>query len=129
MKRLAYLGPWIGLVTLLGCSTQPPSTGKGAAAELHALFDREWEFRLREQPILATSVGRHEYDHLLPSVALEDYERRIETWRGMLGELDAIDRSQLDAADQISADIFRSQLTTFIEDFEYGAYQIPLTVD
>ncbi|MEM7586431.1 MAG: DUF885 domain-containing protein, partial [Acidobacteriota bacterium] len=46
-----------------------------------------------------------------------------------LGELDAIDRSQLDAADQISADIFRSQLTTFIEDFEYGAYQIPLTVD
>ena len=29
---------------------------------LHALFDRAWETQLRENPLFATSVGRHEYD-------------------------------------------------------------------
>ncbi|MCP3960323.1 MAG: DUF885 domain-containing protein [bacterium] len=112
-----------------GCSTQSPSTESDEAAKLHTLFAEEWDFRTREDPLLATSVGRNELDHLLPQMTLEDLERRVETWGGFLDRLPAIDRDGLDETDRISADIFSGQLRSFIEDFEAGAHQIPLTVD
>src|SRR6202790_4529081 len=54
----------------------PAAPGALAATHLHALFDREWEMRLRDEPLFATEVGRHEYDALLPEVAYADLERR-----------------------------------------------------
>lgn len=99
------------------------------AARLHALFEREWEMRLRENPLRATSVGRHEYDHRLPSVAREDVARRAEAARGFLDELASIDRSALGTRDRVSYDIFRTQLEDRITDFELGAYQIPINAD
>jgi uncharacterized protein (DUF885 family) len=100
-----------------------------AASRLHDLFDREWELRLKENPFLATSVGRHEYNHLLPSVAAEDRARRAEVTRDFLDELSTIDRSALDTKDRVSHDIFRTQLEDRITSFEFGAYQIPINAD
>ena len=117
------------LVVFAACAGPQPEPASDASSKLHALFAKEWDFRTRENPLLATSVGRHDFNHLLPSVKLDDLERRVNTWRGMLDELAAIDRARLTAADQVNADIFSSQLESFIEDFEFGAYQIPLTVD
>ena len=111
-----------------GCG-EAPSADPEESARLHDLFAQEWDFRTREDPLLATAVGRHDFDHLLPSVAVEDLERRVDTWRGFLDQLAVIDRSELTEVDRVNADIFRNQLASLIEDFEYGAYQIPLTVD
>jgi len=101
----------------------------GETARLHALFDREWEMRLRDNPIFATSVGRHEYDALLPSMSLADLERRHRAAQEMLAELAAIDRSRLSAADVVSAEIWHGQLRDRIADFELGAYQMPFNAD
>ena len=49
-------------------------------ARLHALFDKNWETRLRESPTFATSVGRHEYDDRLPSVTPADLAQ--DAWLG-----------------------------------------------
>ena len=46
------------------------------AARLWALFDREWEIRLEENPLFATSVGRHEWNDRLPAMRPADLERR-----------------------------------------------------
>ncbi len=116
-------------LTLITGVAAGETTSSEEASRLHDLFAREWELRLREDPLLATSVGRHDYDHSLPSVEIEDLRRRAETWRGFLDELAAIDRQRLGEVDRIHHEIFRSQLESFIEDFEAGAHQIPLTVD
>ncbi len=105
------------------------ATVTGEASRLHDLFDREWQFRLHEDPLFATAIGHHDGDHLLTSVKVEDLGRRALTWRGFLGELAEIDRDRLSEDDRINADIFRGQLESFIEDFEAGAHQVPLTVD
>ncbi len=118
-----------GLILLTNTAAQSESPPSGAAARLHDLFAREWDFRLREDPLMATAIGRHDFDHLLPSVKIEDLERRVGVWRGFLDELGRIDRAQLGDDDRINADIFHSQLESFILDFEAGAHQIPLTVD
>ena len=59
----------------------------GEDKRLAALFEREWELRLAEDPLFATSVGRHEWNDRLPSMRSEDLERRRRAWQGMLDEL------------------------------------------
>ena len=99
------------------------------SAALHELFAEEWETRLREDPLTATSAGRHEYDHLLPSRTLKDLQRRHHSDRRFLERLHTIDRAALNDSDRISYDIFARQLTVRMEEFEIGHYRLPLTVD
>ncbi|HEX9670095.1 MAG TPA: DUF885 domain-containing protein [Thermoanaerobaculia bacterium] len=99
------------------------------SGRLHDLFRREWELRLRADPLLATSVGRHDYDDRLPSVALEDLARHVEATLAFLAELDAIDRAWLPTADRTHADIFRRQLEDRLADYRFGDWQIPFNAD
>jgi uncharacterized protein (DUF885 family) len=96
---------------------------------LRALFDREWEVRLAESPLFATSVGRHEWNDRLPSMRPEDLERRRQTWQAMLDELAAIDRDALDAGGRINAEIFRRQLEDRVLDHRFGGYRLPINAD
>ena len=75
--------------------------------DLQALFDKEWEFRLREFPMLATYVGRNEYDDRLARVTAQEQLRRAEFWRGILGELETLEqRSAWSGTDRINAEAF-----------------------
>lgn len=96
---------------------------------LHQLFDREWAFRLAEDPLLATAVGGRETDHLLPDVSVEAQRRRVAVWKDFLAQLAAIDQARLSEEDLVNYAIFESQLTGFIEEFDSGHYRFPLTVD
>jgi len=64
-----------------------------SAGAFHALVDEEWEARLREEPLLASSVGDHRYDDRLPSVAPADLQRGADRRRSTLQRLQAIDRA------------------------------------
>jgi uncharacterized protein (DUF885 family) len=105
------------------------SEGGDAAARLHTLFEREWEHRLEQNPLLATDVGRHEYNDRLPSAAPEARERRVEATRGFLEELAAIDRAELSDQDRVSYDMFRRQLEERVAELEFGDWQIPINAD
>jgi uncharacterized protein (DUF885 family) len=105
------------------------SGNSGEVAKLHDLFHRDWEARLREDPLFATSVGRHEYDDRLPDLSFAELQRQAEETRGFLAELDKIDRAQLPAEEVVNADIFRSQLENRLADFTLGIYQMPFNAD
>ncbi|HEV8579466.1 MAG TPA: DUF885 domain-containing protein [Thermoanaerobaculia bacterium] len=107
----------------------PIAAAADEAAKLHDLFNREWEVRLKEDPLLATSVGRHEYDDRLPSMTLADLERRNVADKAFLGELAAIGRSQLPPEEQVNYDIFQRQLETRIANYELGDDQMPFNAD
>ncbi len=111
------------LLLFAGCA------GRDDASRLHALFDKEWEFRLKENPLFATSVGRHEWDYRLPSVTKQDQQRRAQFWRGLLGELKTIRRDRLASPERINYDIFKRLLEDRIAEYEFGTYEIPLTAD
>jgi uncharacterized protein (DUF885 family) len=120
MKRL----PILVLLLLVSLPAAADETAK-----LHALFDREWEYRLKEDPILATSVGRHEYDDRLPSMAPADLERRAAADKAFLGELAAIGRAHLPSEEQVSYDMFKRQLENRVANFELGDDQMPFNAD
>lgn len=100
-----------------------------ATADFHRLLDEEWEARMRESPLLATSVGDHRYDDRLPSVAPADLQRSAERERATLQRLQAIDRAGLDVADRISYDMLARELKDELSDHEFGAWQLPINAD
>ncbi len=126
MRATALL---FSLIFSMNTIAQNPTATADDATRLHDLFAREWEFRLREYPLVGTYAGRHELNHRLQSLEPADLERRYQAWRGFLDELADIDRERLSDDDRINYDIFQSQLGDFVRDFEAKAYQIPLTVD
>jgi len=112
------------LLALAACSAPPDE-----AERLHALFDREWEFRIAENPWFATWVGEHTANDRLPSLALEELERRTEFDREILAELETIDLDGLSVEDRINARVFERQLRAGIAGFEAGDYQMPINAD
>src|SRR5688572_6029747 len=98
-------------------------------ARLHAIFDKSWEASLRESPLFATSVGRHEYGHLLASITPDDLKRQADRVRTTLAELKTIDRSKLPPLEAVNYDMFRRTLEDDLASYELGDYQITLNAD
>jgi uncharacterized protein (DUF885 family) len=105
------------------------ATGADDTSRLHDLFKREWEARLKADPLEATSVGRHEYDALLPSSTFADLQRENAVAKAFRDELAGIDRTRLSAVDQVNYDIFKRQLDNGIAEFDLGGYQMPFNAD
>lgn len=124
MRRFEYLFAASIAIAFVGCF--PDGTNE-VHDQLYELFQEAWEFRLREDPLLATSVGDHRYNDRLPTVTITDYERRAQTTRGYLDRLRTIDRSSLTPEDRISYDIFKRLGLDEIAEFEHQAYLIPIT--
>jgi uncharacterized protein (DUF885 family) len=106
-----------------------PPAQTGPAAAFHRLLDEDWEARLRENPLLASSVGDHRYDDKLPSVAPADLARSAERERSELARLKAIDRARLDTSDRISYDMLTRELQDDLADYGFGSWQLPINAD
>ena len=112
-------------LSLAACS----SDGADPARELHQIFEDEWAFRLREDPLFATSVGVHDFNDRLPEVSEEAEQRRVRFQEGLLARLDRIGRDRLGRKDLVDLDIFRIQLDSRIASFHYRSHLIPILAD
>src|SRR5579859_1265536 len=97
--------------------------------KLHEIFDKNWEQRLRESPMFATSVGRHEYDDKLGSVTPADLARRQQQRKETLVELKTVDRATLPPNEQVNYDIFKEQIEQGIESYDFADYEMPINAD
>lgn len=98
-------------------------------SELNALFQEEWQWRLKEDPLSATSVGVNTYNDQLPQVTEKDEERRAHDRQAFLDRLHKIDPSKLNNSDRISYELFEYQLQDAILDFQFKSYLIPWNAD
>ncbi len=114
----------LAAVAALSCAPAPD-----ARDDLYALFDEDWEARVRESPQLATSLGDHSRNDELSDMSLAAIERRVERRRDVLRRFEEMDTSGLTAADRVNARMFERQLRASVEGFEFGGYQMPLNAD
>ncbi len=122
MKKLLFV------VFILSCNLNFVAEIK-PNAELHALFQQEWKWRLSENPLLATSVGVHTYNDKLPSVTQKDEERRAQFRREVLNRLHKIDPTKLNNTDRVSYELFEHGLQDNLSEFEFKSYLIPWNAD
>ncbi len=113
------------LLSLAACSSDTVDP----ARELHRIFQDEWEFRLGEDPLFATSVGVHDFNDRLPEVSEAAEQRRARFLERLQVRLDQIDRGRLSREDQINLDIFRIQLDSRITSFRHRSHLIPILAD
>lgn len=98
-----------------------------AAGQLHQLFRLDWEHRLVEDPEFATEVGFPGQNHRWSDLSPAAIARRQRELQAPLKVIRAIDRAQLDAADQLSYDLFRKNCEQAIEGTRYPVEYLPIT--
>jgi uncharacterized protein (DUF885 family) len=113
------------LVMLAGANPSSSDAGTRFAS----LVERNWQWRLREYPTLATSVGVNDYNDRLEDASLTAIERRDRETKAFLAELDAIPKEALGAADRTDAEILRTQLVEAIDSVRLGEPFLTLNAD
>ena len=93
---------------------------------LHALFDREWQYDLQQNPTRSSQLGDRRWNDLWPDRTLAAIQRSHEHQVQILKELAQIDRSKLSAADQLNYDLFKKDYEMDIEAHQYRWYLVPL---
>ncbi len=109
------------LLILIGNSAYP-----AARDDFAALLEDAWEWQLRENPVMASSLGDRRYNDRWQDSSLESIASRQEMQRAFNARLLAIDSSQLDEMDQLNYELFRRDLMTDIEGFRFRDYLIPI---
>ena len=94
-----------------------------------ALYQKEWAWRLKQFPQLATAVGVHAYDAELGHVDGKSQAARLRYWTAVRAELTQLDVSSLPATAQVDYAIYQAQLDNLIAAVELGSWLMPMTSD
>jgi uncharacterized protein (DUF885 family) len=117
-------------VACVAAVSQGPRPGAGppneATRALHALFDEEWEYAMRENPTWASALGDRRYNDRWPDLSLAAVERRHRHQSEVLDRLKRIDRAALSPADQLNYDLFKKDFEEGVEGYKYRWHLVPL---
>jgi len=119
--RLILLG--LAMVLLASAAFAQEAAGKKA---LHDLFDREWEYDLRESPTRASQLGDRRWNDRWSDMSLAAIKRRHDHDLEVLANVAKIDRTKLSKPEQLNYDLFKKDLELAIEGFKYRWYLVPL---
>lgn len=119
---------WMGLAPLAAQEAASPGQPEDTETALHALFEREWEITLRENPTFASTLGDRRYNHLWPDVSLAAIERRHQHRLEVLSELDGIDYNALSDEDKINYTLFRRQHEVGVEGHQFRWFLAPVNM-
>src|SRR5688572_23978484 len=86
---------------------------------LHALFDREWQYDLEQNPTRASQLGDRRWNDRWPDRSPAAIQRRHDRNVQVSKELAQIDRSKLSPADQLNYDLFKRVYEVEIEEHQY----------
>ena len=104
---------------------QTASTANVAAdAALHALFDREWEWELTQDPLWASYLGDRRWNDRWPDITADAIAARQTHRQAVLKELAAIRPDRLSPADRTSYDIFKHQYELTVEGYQHRYHLI-----
>jgi uncharacterized protein (DUF885 family) len=99
----------------------------GPAEDFHALIDEVWEWRLEQNPVFASSLGDRRFNDRWTDNSIEAIQERHERRRAFLDRVIAIDSSQLSADDRLNYELFRRDLQSDIEGYQYKSWLMPIS--
>jgi uncharacterized protein (DUF885 family) len=96
-------------------------------AAFRSLLDDHWQWSLRQNPVLATTLGEHRYDRELGDLSLGAMDRRARDEAAFLARADAIDTTELTPAERVTRAILRRGLAESIEANGFGQRAVLFT--
>jgi prolyl oligopeptidase len=115
------------LLTVSSAAAADPDGDSEAARELHALFDESWERTLREFPTFASELGVAEGNSRWRDLSSESLREFHQYQESLLGRIDAIDPQDLSPADRINRRLFRREIASDVEGWQFRWHLVPLT--
>ena len=109
---------------LLAAVTHAQQPSNTAATALHALFDREWEWELTQDPLWASYLGDRRWNDRWEDISPNALAGRQAHRASVLKDLAAIPRDGLSPADRLNYDIFRHQYQMVVEGFQHRQHLI-----
>jgi len=106
-RRYAPLLAALAMLALAPCAD---AVGEGTDARFEALSRRFVDEFGRYSPVQATALGDHRFDAELDDLSASGRARTLDWVRGMLGELESIDRAGLSRTNQVDAAMLENQL-------------------
>ena len=100
-----------------------------ADAKLKALYDAEWDWRLKEEALLPSNEGPPVAADHFPRVDAANQQRRLDYYTNVLAELGRIPRDQLSAEEKVNAQVFETMVEGFVADLRYKLYEAPFNAD
>ena len=104
-------------------------SAQSEAEKLHRLFADEWENRLQEDPLFASSQGVNDYNDRLPEDGEAAEARRFAQSRDFMNRLEAVNRVALSDEDKLNYDLFHFVITDRVQRAAFEPYRIPLLSD
>lgn len=99
-----------------------------ALSPVKALFNRFWDWRLKEFPEFATFIGDHSYDDKLQSYTIESFQSRKITVGTFLEEASQLLlNSNLEDEDKINLEYFICDLNIFMKGMNAKGYFFPIS--
>lgn len=95
---------------------------------LHALFDAEWDWTMKENPTWASQLGDPRHDDRWPDVSLDVWRQRKKHRQKILERLDTFDVEKLSKSDRVNLALFRREYASKIEGHQYRWFLLPLTM-
>lgn len=105
------------------------SAHAGPAEDLNRLFADAWQWRLADDPFMATMRGVHAHDGRVPDVSATAQAARLAALEAFRARLDQIPRAALDEADLLNADLFAFDLDGRIAEARFRTWRIPFLSD
>ena len=94
----------------------PATRGTASESErIKSLYDRQWQWALREFPELSTSLGVPGRNHLWSDQSLAAMQARRALDRKILAAAESVDRSRLEEKDRLHYDLFVRQIRNGLE--------------
>uniref|UniRef100_A0A0P4WH25 DUF885 domain-containing protein n=1 Tax=Scylla olivacea TaxID=85551 RepID=A0A0P4WH25_SCYOL len=117
----------VSLAGLMTSALPPPPIGS-ALAELLTLSEDYWEWKTQEFPYFSTMLGINDDT----AARLDSYDKyRLQQRKAkcekFLQRANKIDAASLSPEDLITLKVFKEELNTYVQNFPYKKYYIPVT--
>ena len=120
MKRICLLLAASSLLATSGAVADP-------GADFATLVDEVWEWRLAENPLLASRLGDRRYNTVWRNRSFDAIGARHLQSRDFLRRLYAIGRAQLAESDLLNYELFRRALQNEVDAHQFKAYLMPFS--
>lgn len=106
-------------------NSSPPNSSD---ARFRSLYQQEWAWRTGQAGVSAS--GESQPNHArLDDVDAATQQQRLDYWRKVLAQLDAIDAGKLSPDEQVNYAVYRAQIANLLADQQFKTWEMPFNSD
>ena len=130
----AFVGACVGAVALPALAQGAPAPALAGTitatgdARLKAVYDAEWQWRLREFAQITDGLRSKDDDHFA-SVTPADWARRSANWQSVLNAIAAIPDAELSGEGRLNKAVLTESLRAQVTNIRWRTYEAPLNSD